>query len=250
MNTAVRARHAARGFSLVELLVTIVLAGIIFAAMFPVFVSALKKTSGDQLRVVATNIAQDRLEKVRQLKYADITLAHLNDSSYAGGQFGTSYTPPASSKTYTIAYTVDKQSNYTKVAVRVSGSATDYVTNMKTIVMDPAAISVTSTSNPYPSPSGGYTLTVAFKNYTQVTSAGVTVVYVTGSPTPYVTVTATPTKQVPNASHQTVTWTGLPGGRNIPYTVTCHSSYITSTAPIFHLLSNGWLKFDTHPGGS
>jgi hypothetical protein len=48
----------------------------------------------------------------------------------------------------------------------------------------------------------------------------------------------------------TLTWTGLPGGTNIPYTVKCRSSYISSTAPIFHLLSNGWLKFDTHPGGS
>ena len=34
------------GFSFVELLVTIVLAGIIFAAMVPVFAGALKKTTG------------------------------------------------------------------------------------------------------------------------------------------------------------------------------------------------------------
>ena len=34
------------GFSMVELLVTIVLAGIIFAAMVPFFANALKRTSG------------------------------------------------------------------------------------------------------------------------------------------------------------------------------------------------------------
>ena len=43
MNLSVRTRHAGRGFSMVELLVTVVLAGIIFAAMVPVFANALKR---------------------------------------------------------------------------------------------------------------------------------------------------------------------------------------------------------------
>ena len=91
---------------MVELMVTVVLAGIIFAAMVPVFASALKKTSGDNSRVIATNIAQDRLEKVRELNYPDITLANLNSSTFAGSQFGTTYTPLPGNKAYTITYAV------------------------------------------------------------------------------------------------------------------------------------------------
>jgi hypothetical protein len=56
--------------------------------------------------------------------------------------------------------------------------------------------------------------------------------------------------QVPNASSTTVTWTGLTGGMNYTYTVTCHSQYITANSPPFHLLKSARLKFDTHPGGS
>jgi len=261
MNTSVRAKPASRGFSMVELLVTVVLAGIIFAAMVPVFAGALKKTTGDNFRVTATNIAQDRLEKVRQLNYADITLANLNSSTYAGSQFGTSYTPPASggSKPYTISYSVypgpspSPQLNYKKVAVTVtwSGSGPNYTTTLNTIVMDPAAVSATSTSNPYPTPSGGYTLTVSFKDATQVRSPGVVVTYKVGATTytPAPTVAQTFSPGLPSKTY-TLIWTGLPGGINTPYTVTCKSLYITSTAPIFHLLTNGWIKFDTHPGGS
>ena len=104
MNTSVRARHAARGFSMVELLVTVVLAGIIFAAMVPVFASALKKTSRDNFRVTATNIAQDRIEKVRQLASGSPTSTHptsspeLDNPSFAGGQFVTIFTRSAAAR--------------------------------------------------------------------------------------------------------------------------------------------------------
>ena len=66
-----------------------------------------------------------------------------------------------------------------------------------------------------------------------------------------VTKTATPSPVAPfplPAKASTVVYNGLPGGTNIPYTVTCYSQYITATAPIFHMLSNGYKKFDTHPG--
>ena len=109
-------------------------------------------------------------------------------------------------------------------------------------------------------PTGGngpFSLTVAFKNYTEVSSAGCYVVYVNTSPTPNVTATATPTKQVPSASATTCTWTNLPGGMNYLYTVYCNSSSSSLSfcngleqTPQFHLLSNGWVKFDTNPGGS
>jgi prepilin-type N-terminal cleavage/methylation domain-containing protein len=249
---------AKHGFSLIELLVTIVIAAIIFAAMVPVFASALKKTSGDNMRVTAANIAQDRLEKIRQLPYADIVAVsatptatpNLYNPSYAGGQFATSYTPVGGGKAYTIDYSVVTQPTYKDVSVTVRWAGTgNYVTQMDTIVMDPSALSVQSTSNPYPQPSSGYTLTVAFKDARQLVSPYLKVTYVQAG----VTKTATPTPAGPfplTSKTATVLYTGLPGGMNIPYTVTCYSQYITAPAPTFHLLSNGWMKFDTHPGGS
>jgi prepilin-type N-terminal cleavage/methylation domain-containing protein len=262
MNTSISARRVTRGFSLVELLVTVVLAGIVFAAMVPVFASALKKTTGDNLRVTAVNIAQDRIEKIRQLPYPDIVavsaspaaMPNLYNTAFpttAPGIFKPTYTPVGSSKTYYIDYSVAEFPTYKDITVRVrwQGSAPNYLTQMDTIVMDPSAMSVQSTSNPYPQPSNGYTLTVAFKDARQLVSPYLKVTYVESG----VTKTATPSPAAPfplPAKTSTVTYYGLPGGANIPYTVKCTSQYISATAPLFHLLTNGYMKFDTHPGGS
>ena len=97
-----------RGFSLVELLVTIVLAGIVFAALVPVFVSAQKASAGDRSRNTATNIAQDRIEKIRLLAFDQIVndSSHLQSDTFAGGQFGSTSTPAGSGKTYSVTYSV------------------------------------------------------------------------------------------------------------------------------------------------
>jgi Tfp pilus assembly protein PilV len=232
---------------MIELLVTIVLAGIIIPAMVGLFANALARTAGDEFRVTANNLAQDRIEKVRTLAYSDITQANMNLSP-----FTTTFTPAGGGRPYAVVTSVDStHTGYKLVTVAISWSESGrtYTRSVQTEVMDPSAITSTSTTGPQTG-NGPFSLTVAFKNWTEVTSAGVVVVYVDTSPTPNVTVTATPTKLVPNASSTTVTWTGLPGGPNKLYTVTCHSTYITSTSPAFHLLSNGWLKFDTNPGGS
>ena len=267
MNTSIGARRATRGFSLVELLVTIVLAGIIFAAMVPVFASALRKTTGDNLRVTAVNIAQDRIEKIRQLPYPDITanaaspnaLPNLYNPAFpttAPGIFATTYKPVGSSKTYIIDYSVAAFPTYKDITVSVhwQGSAPNYLTQMDTIVMDPSAMSVQSTSNPYPQPSSGYSLTVAFKDATQLVSPYLKVTYVqAGTP---MTATPSPAPLVkPTSKTATITYYGLPGGANIPYTVTCYSTNYSNpgpgrAAPVFHLLTNGYMKFDTNPGGS
>jgi fibronectin type 3 domain-containing protein len=87
-------------------MVTTVMAGIIFAAMVPLFVAAEQKSAGDQMREIATNLAQDRIEKIRSLPYNQITLDHLQSSTYAGGQFGTTWISQmgGGAKTFTIAY--------------------------------------------------------------------------------------------------------------------------------------------------
>ena len=94
---------------MVELLVTIVLAGIIFAAMVPFFANALKRPPATTLRVDATNIAQDRIEQIRLLDYADITapkpelLAEPTcDTPFGDGRFGPTYTLVGETQPYTV----------------------------------------------------------------------------------------------------------------------------------------------------
>jgi prepilin-type N-terminal cleavage/methylation domain-containing protein len=123
MKTSVRARHGARGFSFVELLVTIIIAAIAFAAMVPVFVQAQKSNASDNSRNLALSVAQGRMDKIRQLSYDQIVAdaAHqtstpnlYNGSSdpvtgFADGQFGPTAsvaTGAGTSRTFNVVYTV------------------------------------------------------------------------------------------------------------------------------------------------
>ncbi len=259
MRMPVRTKHNARGYSFVELLLTIVIAGILFAAIVPVFADALKKSAADGLRVTATNIAQDRIEQVRLLNYAVITSApdnlnHPPTSDFGDGHFGPVLTPAGASRPYYITYSVDEQTKHKKVTVQVRWSDSDYVTTMNTIIVDPAAVvvdSVSGTPRPTPSPGvpmGPFKITVSFKDYRHVKTSGTPKgVWVTQvSPTPQVQIGSV---QYPSASNQKLIWTGVPGGTHITYTVTCASQYGTFTTPPFHLLSDCPIHFDTRPGG-
>jgi prepilin-type N-terminal cleavage/methylation domain-containing protein len=108
MNTSVRARHDARGFSFIELLVTIVIAGIAFAALVPVFVAAQQKGAGDNARNQALSLARDRIEKIRALDYDQIIENNLNSSTWYGGEVGNtvSVSNGGGSKSYTVVYSV------------------------------------------------------------------------------------------------------------------------------------------------
>jgi len=61
-----------RGLTMVELLVTIVLSGLFFAAMVPVFVMASQQGQTDRARVLGTNAAQSAIEILRDLPYDDL----------------------------------------------------------------------------------------------------------------------------------------------------------------------------------
>ena len=188
-----RASQAPSGFSLVELLVTVVLAGIVFAALVPVFVSAQKASSGDRSRNIATNVAQDRIEKIRLLAFDQIVddASHLRSSSFAGGQFGSTYTPAGSTKEYSVAYSVENVPstgavNYKRVSVTVSWTAPPapvQPVTMTTIVMNPTATSASSSPSPSPSASaspspspsptlGTYSLTILVTNRLREPVAG------------------------------------------------------------------------------
>lgn len=77
MNTSVRVRHDERGFSFVELLVTIIIAGIAFAAIVPLFAGAQQKNAADLFRQAALNAAQGRIEQIRSLDFASIETTTL-----------------------------------------------------------------------------------------------------------------------------------------------------------------------------
>src|SRR5450759_3631759 len=70
------------GLTLIELLVTIIIAGIAFAAIVPVVVQALQAGQGDRARALALSVAQDRIEKVRELGYEELTTANLQDPDF------------------------------------------------------------------------------------------------------------------------------------------------------------------------
>ena len=126
-----RACDRGAGFSFVELLVTIIIAGIAFAALVPVFVGAQQATAGDKVRSVALQVAQDRIEKLRQLDFELITPENLSDNSFYFGEFGTSWTEETESgeKTFNVAYDVTEKpvsATDTRIAYKVVTVTVDW----------------------------------------------------------------------------------------------------------------------------
>lgn len=251
-------RREDAGFSMIELLVTIVIAGIVFAAMFGLFITVYHRTSGDRLRVSATNIAQDRIEQIRLLKYSDITAANLNyapqpPSPFGDGRFGPTYTQVGESVPYKIAYEVtplniaNPKQNAKFVKVTVARPGRDgYKTTADTVIENPEP-GGTMVSDAEPT---NLKMVVWFDNWKYVKSPGVTITRIQTNVTPNVTVSLG-SKMPPSAYPNECEWTGLTGGPNYTYQITCYSSKATyeMNAPPFRLWTDGRMKFDTYPGG-
>lgn len=133
MNTSIRARRAERGFSFVELLVTIIIATIAFAAMVPLFVSTTKANSLDKVRLQAVNVAQDKIEKIRQLDYDLIRESNLEGTGDPtkwkySAEFGPTWKSDRG-RVYGVSYVVDEVSDvsshtlYKRVSVTVDWTA-------------------------------------------------------------------------------------------------------------------------------
>ena len=241
---------------MIELLVTVVLAGIIFAAMVPVFANALKQTTNDNFRVTATNIAQDRIEKIRTLEYIDITQQNLNDPNFAEYQFvGPSFVT-LSGKAFTVdSLVVATSPKYKRITVKVSwGAAASDSTTVQTVVMDPTAETVGASPTPsaLPSPNSttgtSYTLVVSVTDNDVDPTYGVRVVRIDNG----YNQTQSPSQQVPNATNAlSVSWSNLIGGPNVVYRVTlkCRPpgySIMTMTKDVT-LIDTTSVFFDTNP---
>lgn len=127
MNTSVRARHAERGLTLIELLITIVIAGIVFAAAVPVFYNALAFSSAEKARLAALNVAQDKIEKIRQLDYDQITQANLASTETSStwryaAEFGPTWTSDQG-RQFDVSYWVTESSNSKQIFVTVDWEA-------------------------------------------------------------------------------------------------------------------------------
>jgi len=136
------------GLTLMELLVTIIIAGIAFAALVPVFVQALESNASDKARNVALNIAQAKIELIRELDFAQLDTTtpdstspttdpaapgflpkYLGSATFHNKDFAATYDEVAAAgkKTFWVHYTVtpvknaptDSQPAYKRVRVTV-----------------------------------------------------------------------------------------------------------------------------------
>ena len=149
----------AAGFSFVELLVTIIIAGIAFAAMVPMFVQAQQKNSADTLRQQVANVAQGKIEKIRQLDYGSIKadaahpgiLPNLYAPGFADGQFGPTETLSTGTGTRLI---------------RLSYSVEDYPVGATGITSQYKVVHVTATWDAPPRPVKPVTIsTIVYRQY-------------------------------------------------------------------------------------
>jgi prepilin-type N-terminal cleavage/methylation domain-containing protein len=129
-------RRGHAGLTLVELLVTIIIAGIAFAAIVPVVVQAMRAGQGDRARALALSVAQDRVEKVRELGYEELTTTNLEDPDFHFGLFGPTSNGPdgTTDRVFDVVYAVtevpvsltDTRIAFKKVTVTVDWRGAPY----------------------------------------------------------------------------------------------------------------------------
>ena len=123
----------------------------------------MKTSSSDREHITATNIAQDRLEKIQLLaangQYGDISSSgstKLPSATFANGQFGSS--AAVNGMTYQVSYAVTPYTSttphYKDVVVSVSWPGGHAPVSASTVVTDPTVLTYSSGSgSPAPTPS-------------------------------------------------------------------------------------------------
>ena len=81
-------RKRSRGFTLVEVLIASLLLMLAMAGIVPFFIGGLNQASTVRYKSLATNIARERMEQIRQLDYREIT-EDPNEGVTLSERFGT-----------------------------------------------------------------------------------------------------------------------------------------------------------------
>ena len=115
-----------RGFTLIEILVASLLLLFAMAGIVPFFLTGLTQASAVRYKSIATNIARQKMEQIRQLDYREIT-----DAAFLEERFGTLETQR--DLDFSITYDVaNEETDYgegrlKKVTVTISWDDTEYV---------------------------------------------------------------------------------------------------------------------------
>ena len=167
----VRIRHRRRqdvhlgdhGFTLVELLITIIAAGLFFAALVPVFLMATQQSSTDRARILATNTVQSAIERLRDLPYGDLLATDWADPAQAAAVLGQDlhWKGPASDLSVVVAThpegAASGSEDYliaTVTAAWVGEGGAPHSTSMKTAIYRQGLGTETLVLVVYPAPSG------------------------------------------------------------------------------------------------
>jgi len=117
-------RKRSRGFTLVEVLIASLLLMLAMAGIVPFFIGGLNQASTVRYKSLATNIARERMEQIRQLDYREIT-EDPNEGVTLSERFGT--TAEQRGIQFTVSYAVESSSYEAgllkKVTVTVSWTA-------------------------------------------------------------------------------------------------------------------------------
>jgi prepilin-type N-terminal cleavage/methylation domain-containing protein len=121
------------GFTLVEVLATIVILGIIILSFFQFFIFSQKTTTNNQDKLVAINVAQKVLEQIKEeagepdstaQKSQYWLVTHPADYIYVKTYGGESHQETVNGKTYSVAIVVTQEkpdSNLYMVTVSING---------------------------------------------------------------------------------------------------------------------------------
>ncbi len=98
------------GFTLIEIMVATLLFLVVMAGVVPFFLGGLSHASAARHKSVATNIAREKLEAIRQLDYREIVEDEANpsDPRNLSVRFGTTEFVPERNMTFSIDYDVEE----------------------------------------------------------------------------------------------------------------------------------------------
>jgi prepilin-type N-terminal cleavage/methylation domain-containing protein len=107
-----------RGFTLIEVLASIIILSVIITSFFQFFIFSQKTTTNNQDKLIAINIAQKVLEQIKEEagkpdsstdKSQYWSVSHPNDHNYVKTYEGESYKESVDGKTYSIKIAVAEE---------------------------------------------------------------------------------------------------------------------------------------------